>query len=92
MGRHKGSLNRREDSMILNAAHPEPKEQVHYDCVMGVRALRNGPFRGLWELVLLDDNMGRKQVLTDANSRGMIINIMNRQIMKIVVLMDPLVK
>lgn len=62
-------------------------ESVHYDEILAVRVLRKGPFRGLWELVRLDDQGKVKQVLTDANSRGMIITMMNRSIMRIVVAM-----
>jgi hypothetical protein len=57
---------------------------IRYDLVLGIRALRNGPFKGLWELVKLTD--GKREVLTDANSRGMVINIATRYIMKIVVM------
>jgi len=61
-------------------------EPIRYDALFGIRVLRNGPFKGLWELVQLD-NEGKRNVLTDANSRGMVVNLVNRQIMKIVVVM-----
>lgn len=64
---------------------PEVKEDLRYDAIFGVRNLRNGPFKGLWELVRMDNKGNRIQILTDANSRGMIITIINRHIMKIVV-------
>lgn len=63
------------------------KPKIHYDEVFGVRVLREGQFRGLWELTRLTDNGEIKQVLTDANSRGMILTMMNRAVMKIVVQM-----
>ena len=58
---------------------------VHYDEILAVRNLRNGRFKGLWELVSLDDQGIVKKVHTDANSRGMIITMMTRAVMKIVV-------
>jgi len=61
------------------------KDEIRYDAIFGVRNLRQGPFKGLWELVHLDDKGNRVKVLTDANSRGMILTIINRYVMKIVV-------
>lgn len=60
-------------------------EKIHYDAVFGIRNLRSGRFKGLWELVQLNDDGSVKQVLTDANSRGMIITMMNKQILRIVI-------
>lgn len=65
----------------------EDREKIHYDAVFGIRVLRNGQFKGLWELVRLDSEGNRVQVLTDANSRGMCMTILNRQLQKIVVQM-----
>lgn len=60
---------------------------LHYDAILGIRVLRNGNFKGLWELVLLDDNGNRRKVVTDANSRQMVIGLAVREIRKIVVAM-----
>ena len=60
---------------------------IHYDEILGIRVLRKGQFRGLWELVRLDDEGKVKQVITDANSRGMVINLATRLILKIVAAM-----
>lgn len=63
----------------------ERRAEVRYDAKFGIRVLRDGQFRGLWELVSWDDK-GNKKVITDANSRGMVINMINRHIMKIIVM------
>lgn len=81
MGRPLGSKNKPE---IL----PDRKQfdqAIHYDEILGIRMLRTGQFRGLWELVRLDDRGKVRQVLTDANSKGSMINLMNRAVMRIVV-------
>lgn len=64
------------------AITPQP---TRYDSILAIRNLRNGPFKGLWELVKLNSDMSVEKVLTDANSRGMVITMMNREILKIVV-------
>jgi len=63
----------------------EKSEPIRYDCVLAVRALRSGPFKSLWELVQLDEKGNRKRVITDANSRGSILQMMNREIMRLVI-------
>lgn len=91
MGRPLGSKNKKTsfdhhpEPLTIQRVEIEEKKLIHYDEVLGVRSLRNGPFKGLWELVRLNDDGTVKQVLTDANSRGMIITMATRQIMKIVV-------
>lgn len=62
-----------------------PPVNTHYDVILAVRSLRNGPFKGLWELVQLDSGGKRIKVLTDANSRQMIINLMTRHVLKLVI-------
>ncbi len=89
MSRPLGSKNKVSDiptlPPLINRPIEIPKVPIHYDEILAVRTLRNGRFKGLWELVRLNDKGEVKQVLTDANSRGMIITMMTRQIMKIVV-------
>lgn len=87
MSRTLGSKNKEIPTLppLINRT-PTPQEMpIHYDEILAVRTLRNGRFKGLWELVRLNHDGSVKQVLTDANSRGMIITMTTRQIMKIVV-------
>lgn len=63
---------------------------IRYDAVFAVRNMRNGPFKGLWELVKLNADQSVEKVLTDANSRGMIITMITREILRIVVQSAPL--
>ncbi len=95
MGRPKGSVNRVHSSIPAAQVYqqpplpPEPvvKPVTHYDAIFGIRLLRSGqgPFggKGLWELVKLDDYGNRTKVITDANSRGMVLNLLNRYVAKI---------
>lgn len=87
MSRPLGSKNKTfiEDIKTPIIKQPTIDYPIHYDEILGVRTLRNGRFKGLWELVRLNHDGSVKQVLTDANSRGMIITMMTRQVMKIVV-------
>jgi hypothetical protein len=62
---------------------------IHYDVILAVRSLRNGPFKGLWELVELDLSGKRIKVLTDANSRQMIINLMTKKVLRLVIGASP---
>lgn len=78
-------MPRPRKEIVQEGVVPSPMKEVRYDAIFGVRNLRGGNFKGLWELVRLDNKGNRLQILTDANSRGMILTIINRWIMKIVV-------
>ncbi len=62
-----------------------PVVPILYDGVFAIRNLRKGQFKGLWELAKLNQDGSVKMILTDANSRGMIITMITREILKIVV-------
>ena len=91
MGRPKGSVNKTKETVAPTALYGNANiptviisQPIHYDVMFGIRNLRNGPFKGLWELVKLDST-GKRQVITDANSRGSIITMINKHILKIVI-------
>jgi len=100
MGRPKGSLNKQKTWVASPAQLDSPIPQtvatlpvvpmlnqppaIRYDALFGIRNLRSGPFKGLWELVKLDQD-GKRFVITDANSRGSIISLITKQILKIVI-------
>lgn len=65
------------------------EDRTHYDAILAVRSLRSGPFKGLWELVELDSSGKRVKVLTDANSRQMIINLMTKKVLRLVIGATP---
>ncbi len=91
MSRPKGIPNKpKVEVAIPTTFQSNGVKKVHYDEILGIRNLRTGPFKGLWELVRLNDDGTVRQVLTDANSRGMIITMANRQILKIVIQNAPL--
>ncbi len=87
MSRPLGSRNKTSETATLPPLKTTGpiSPPIHYDEIIGVRTLRSGRFKGLWELVRLNHDGTVKQILTDANSRGMIITMMTRQIMKIVI-------
>lgn len=71
---------------IPNAAKlikPE-QDKVHYDAIFGIRAFRTGQWKGLWELVKIS-NDGTRRIVVDATSRGSMINLLNRECMKIII-------
>lgn len=97
MGRPIGSKNKpsKEEQKFLEIANGprlevvdqrlKPREEaIHYDAIFGIRAFREGRWKGLWELVKIS-NEGKRTVITDANSRGMMINLINRELTKIVI-------
>jgi hypothetical protein len=58
--------------------------KIHYDLNLSIRAFRTGNWKGLWELSKVDDN-GKRTIIIDATSRQSMINMVNRQIMKMVI-------
>lgn len=55
-----------------------------YDLILCIRAFRDGRFKGLWELSRVD-NDGKRFIIVDATSRQSVVNMVNRQIMKMVI-------
>lgn len=53
---------------------------VEYSLILGVRRIKVGPFAGLWELTELDANHSVKRVITDADTRGLIVSLAARAI------------
>jgi hypothetical protein len=81
---------RKVETQTVTGPLPDRKqftEALHYDEILGIRCLKKGQFRGLWELVRLDDQGKVRQVLTDANSKNFIITMASRAIYKIVATM-----
>lgn len=60
----------------------QPTPKTEYSLVLGLRRHKEGPFAGLWELTELDENGSVKRVITDANTRSIIINLAAREIGK----------
>lgn len=60
----------------------KPVEKVDYVLILGVRRLKTGSFAGLWELTELNADGSVKRVLTDANTRSIVINLAGREIGK----------
>lgn len=58
--------------------------KVHYDLTLSIRAFRTGQWKGLWELSKLE-NDGKRVIIVDATSRQSVINMVNRQIMRMVI-------
>lgn len=66
---------------------PKPKtvdkvveKPVEYALILGIRRHKEGAFAGLWELTELDSNGSVKRVLTDANTRGLVVSLAARAI------------
>lgn len=60
----------------------KPVETVDYALILGIRRLKTGSFAGLWELTVLDANHDVKRVVTDANTRSIVMNLAGREIGK----------
>lgn len=93
MGRPKGSVNKPKEgaltmvqdaSIVLPPILEERRAQVRYDLTLSIRAFRTGNWKGLWELTKVD-NDGKRTIIVDATSRQSVINMVNRQIMKMVI-------
>lgn len=69
---------------ISDLVQGERRKTIRYDAQFGIRALREGQFKGLWELVRID-NEGKRTIIMDASTRQSIIVMVNRQIMKIII-------
>jgi hypothetical protein len=55
-------------------------EKVSYSLILGLRRIREGSFKGLWELTELDGEGSVKRVITDANVRSLVISLATRAI------------
>ncbi len=98
MGRPAGSKNRTKGLAEQakdrdRALYPNIKTAVNlpaqalsipprYDIIMGLRVIRQGNFRGLWELVELNNDMTRRMVITDANNKGSVITLMTKRVLR----------
>lgn len=60
----------------------QPTPKTEYSLILGLRRIKEGSFAGLWELTELDDSGTVKRVITDANTRGIVINLAAREIGK----------
>lgn len=63
----------------------QPTPKTEYSLILGLRRHKEGPFAGLWELTELDNDRGElsvKRVITDANTRSLIVNLAAREIGK----------
>lgn len=63
---------------------PKPKstetvEKPAYNLILGLRRLNSGPFQGLWELTELTGDVSVKRVISDANSRGILVSLAARE-------------
>lgn len=65
-------------------SQPKPKtdvvKPVEYALILGVRRIKEGPFAGLWELTELNGDVSVKRVITDANTRGLVVSLAARAI------------
>lgn len=62
-----------------------PVQPIHYDLTMSLRVYRrHEKWPGQWELTKVD-NDGKRTTIVDATSRQSVINMVNRQIMKMVI-------
>lgn len=64
---------------------PKPVETVDkavnkYHLILGVRRIKDGAFKGLWELTELSGDCSVKKVISDANTKASIINLAARAI------------
>ncbi len=58
---------------------------IHYDLTLSLRVYRrNQKWPGQWELTKVD-NDGKRTIIVDATSRQSVINMVNRQIMRMVI-------
>lgn len=56
------------------------KSVNNYSLILGLRRIKEGSFKGLWELTQLDMNGSVVKVLTDANTKASVINLAARAI------------
>lgn len=64
---------------------PKPVETVNkyvnnYALILGIRRIKEGPFKGLWELTELNGSGSVERVISDANTKASIINLAARAI------------
>lgn len=64
---------------------PKPVEIVDktvnkYALILGIRRIKEGPFKGLWELTELSGDNSVKKVISDANTKASVINLAARAI------------
>lgn len=57
---------------------PEVKKPVEYNLILGLRRLKEGSFAGLWELTELNADGSVKRVISDANTRGILVSLAAR--------------
>lgn len=77
-------VNIAEISQVPVEHIPELRKSIRYDAIFGIRAFRNGQWKGLWELVKLD-NEGNRKVIIDATSRQSMMGMLNREVTRIVI-------
>lgn len=69
----------------MNNPKPKPVETVDkpvnkFNLILGVRRIKTGSFKGLWELTELSGDCSVKRVITDANVKASVINLAARAI------------
>lgn len=62
-------------------AQSRPADDARPDLTLTVRRLRIGSFTGLWELCRINPD-GSKTVVTDANTKSIMINLARNEILK----------
>jgi hypothetical protein len=55
---------------------PKSDTPVKYDMILGIRRLKDGAFSGLFEVVELNHDGSVKRVVTDANSKGVALDLL----------------
>lgn len=56
------------------------QKPTDYLLILGLRRIKDGDFKGLWELTQLDANGSVVKVITDANTKSSVINLAARAI------------
>jgi hypothetical protein len=55
---------------------PEADVPVKYDMILAIRRIKGGTFSGLFQVVELDGRGMVKRIITDANSKGIALDLM----------------
>lgn len=70
----------------LRKPSPRPSDSLDslskYDLVLGIRRLKEGNFIGLWELTRIDPQTGEPHIVTDANSKQILLNMARNEMLR----------
>lgn len=67
---------------VDNSVDKVDKAPTVYNLILGLRRIKEGNFKGLWELTQLDAQGSVLRVITDANAKATVINLAAREIGK----------